>query len=441
MQRLSKIFQPYHVIPKEIQTQQKQQNLYSKSAKLMLELGIMRQSSPGCFNLLPLGVRALEKLVKFIDGEMQSIGGQKVEFPTLINQKLWLTSGRIKEVTELFQLKDRHGHSYILGPTHEEIASELVSQCQNSYKNFPLLLYQITQKFRDEIRPKLGLIRSKQFTMKDMYSFDIDQDSAIQAYETVSESYSKIFRSLGIKFHRTRADNGTMGGLFSHEYHYEADIGEDILLKCNKCSDIMNSELVKDQICPKCGELGNMSKTKGIEVGHTFLLGDKYTKPFSCNFTNKEGKVTNLQMGCYGLGITRILAAAIESLSTDEEMRWPRLIAPYSVLIIPPKADSHEDSASKNNLELLYSSLNQIIHLEGEVLVDDRSSMTIGRRHMQAKRCGYPFILVIGKKILENPPLYELHDIGNGVQRDFILEDLIAYMNKSEKVQKVKLKI
>lgn len=430
MQRLSKIFQPYHVIPKEFQIKQTEKDMYSKSAKLMLELGIMRQSSPGCFNMLPLGIRALEKLIRIVDEGMDSIGAQKVEFPSLINQKLWSTSGRINEVTELFKLKDRHGQNYILGPTHEEIASDLLSQCQNSYKDFPLMIYQITNKFRDELRPKLGLIRSKQFTMKDMYSFDIDQESAIKTYETVTEKYDTIFKNLGVKYHRIRGFSGTMGGTLSHEYHYEAEVGEDVLLKCIKCKDILNSELVQDKTCPQCGEIGDMDQTKGIEVGHTFLLGDRYTKPFSCNFTDKSGKSKNLQMGCYGLGITRILAASIETLSTDEEIRWPRLIAPYSVLIIPPKAKSKEDSIATENLEQLCHSLNQIPELKGEIVVDDRTDMTIGRRNMQGKRFGYPFIIVLGKRIMEDPALYELHDINSGVQVDLTLQDLAVYINK-----------
>ncbi|KAL3276765.1 hypothetical protein HHI36_012132 [Cryptolaemus montrouzieri] len=431
IQKLSRIFQPFNVIPMESQTKQKEKEIHSKSSKLMLELGIIKQSSPGCFNLLPLGIRALEKLTRIADEEMQSIGGQKVEFPTLINEKLWTLSGRVNEVKELFKLKDRHAHSYILGPTHEEIACELLSQSQHSYKDFPLILYQITNKFRDELKPRLGLIRSKQFCMKDMYSFDIDYEKAMETYSIVSDSYENFFNILGIEFHKVKGAAGVMGGSLSHEYHFSAEIGEDTLVRCSHCNHFTNVELVEENICPICKEKNQLIKSKGIEVGHTFFLGDRYSKPFNANFINKTGKNINLQMCCFGLGLTRILAASIETLSTDQEIRWPKPIAPYSVLIIPPKAGSKEEPIANSLLERLYHSLDNIQHVKKDILVDDRTDLTIGRRNIQGKKMGYPFIIVLGNRIKEDPVLFELHDVNGGIQVDLAFEDLLTYINEA----------
>ncbi|KAK9884432.1 hypothetical protein WA026_007279 [Henosepilachna vigintioctopunctata] len=424
IQKLSKIFQPIKIIPKNSLSLTDKEG-FSKSSKLMLELGIIRHSSPGSYYLLPLGIRALEKLIGIVDDTMQSIGGQKVEFPTLINQKLWTTSGRLNEIGELFKLKDRHNHNYLLGPTHEETASELLSQFPNSYKDFPLLLYQISNKFRDEIKPRLGLLRSKQFIMKDMYSFDISSESAMQTYENVTESYDRLFKRL------VEGENGAMGGSLSHEYHYTAEVGEDILLKCTECNYFANAEVVKDSCCPKCKSGNVMEKYKGIEVGHTFLLGDKYTKVFKSNFMDTNGKRENLEMGCYGIGLTRLLAAAIENLSGDNEIRWPKEIAPYTVLIIPPKVGSKEEPFALNLMEPLCNSLHDISFLRNDLIIDNREDLTIGRRIMEANRFGYPFIIVLGNRIKEDPVLFELHDTTNGVQLDLRFEDLISYISKS----------
>ncbi|XP_072393861.1 probable proline--tRNA ligase, mitochondrial [Diabrotica undecimpunctata] len=428
---LSRIFQPVTQVSKN--SNLTRQQVTSNSQRLMLELGIIQQSVPGCFHLLPLGLKSMEKLIKIIDDEMFKIGGQKLVFPTLTNSQLWQKSGRLKEVgPELFQLKDRHEHLYILSPTHEEVAGELVSMLAPiSYKKFPLRLYQISNKFRDEIKPRFGLMRGREFIMKDMYSFDIDVESAKKTYEDVCKSYDNIFNSLGVKYVKVLGSSGTMGGSLSHEYQYQASIGEDNILHCNSCNYVANTELCGDQICPNCRKT-DVTVQCGIEVGHTFFLGDKYSKCLNSKCIGKDGKPEVLQMGSYGIGISRLLAASIEVLSSETEIRWPDVLAPYNVVIIPPKTGSKEESHTEKSYINLYKKLEQRIpSLKDNVLLDDRTSLTIGRRHLDAKRIGYRFIVVIGKKSTDNPPLFELNDIENDTQL-FLTEDaLIEYIEKN----------
>ncbi|CAG9818263.1 unnamed protein product [Phaedon cochleariae] len=430
--RISKIFQPSTVISKT--SNLTRPDVSSKSQRLMLELGIIQQANPGCFHFLPLGLKSFNKLVKIVDRAMFNIGGQKVLFPTLINSKMWKRSGRLEAAgPELFQLNDRHKNRYILSPTHEEAASDLLSAIGPiSYKNFPLRLYQISSKFRDEIKPKFGLMRCREFIMKDMYSFDVDVESSIKTYEGVCDSYEKIFRSLNVNIVKVLGSSGTMGGNLSHEYHIKAPIGEDNLLSCNKCDYLANVELCQNQMCPNCGEDSKINIQNGIEVGHTFLLGDKYSRSLEANFISSSGELKPFQMGSYGLGLSRILAASIEVLSSETEMRWPDSLAPFNVVIIPPKAGSKEDAATKNFAETLYDQLEVQIHqLQDNVLLDDRSSLTLGRRLIDAKRVGYRFVIIINKRTLEPVPLYELNDLKKDVQLLLNETALIDYIRQN----------
>ncbi|XP_057665485.1 probable proline--tRNA ligase, mitochondrial isoform X2 [Diorhabda carinulata] len=428
---LSKIFQPMTIIPKN--SNLSRQQVTSKSQRLMLELGIIQQSIPGCFHLLPLGLKSLEKLIKIVDDELFKIGGQKLLFPTLTKSQLWEKSGRLEDVgPELFQLEDRHKHSYILNPTHEEVAGELLSMLAPiSYKSFPLRLYQISNKFRDEIKPRFGLMRGREFIMKDMYSFDVDIDNAKKTYEEVCQSYNNIFDAIGVEYVKILGNSGTMGGSLSHEYQFKAQIGEDNVLNCSSCNYTANTELCGDHKCPNCGET-TINIQCGIEVGHTFYLGDKYSKVFNATYVGKDGKSEILQMGSYGIGISRLLAASLEVLSSENELRWPSVLAPYNVIILPPKSGSNEETPTEGRATDLYTKLeNMIPCLKNNVLLDDRTSLTIGRRFVDAKRVGYQFIIVINKKTAQEVPLYELNDIKNNSQMYLTEEALIDYIKKN----------
>lgn len=382
-----------------------------KSQRLMQQAGLIYPSNPGCYYYLPVMVRSVEKLVRVIDQEMQGVGGQKLDMPSLCSADLWKTSERWDLMgKELFRLKDRHGADYCLGPTHEEAVTTLVAhQTTLSYRQLPLLLYQITRKFRDEPKPKLGLLRGREFYMKDMYSFDVSEAAARETYASVCEAYSRLFSRLGLRCVQVQADTGNIGGTLSHEFQLPADIGEDRLMVCGNCSFSANEEtLTSDQTdCPKC-KTGLLVGSKGIEVGHTFYLGKKYSHIFNAAFSNVQNKPIIAEMGCYGLGVTRILAAAIEVLSTEGEIRWPNLIAPYQVCILPPKKGSKADKVSSLAEEMVHTLGETLPFLKAEVVLDDRTHMTIGKRLNDAKRLGYPYVVVVGQGALEEQPRYEV---------------------------------
>lgn len=381
-----------------------------KSQRLMQQAGLIHPSNPGCYYYLPATVRSMEKLVRLIDQEMQGIGGQKLDMPSLCSAELWRRSERWDLMgKELFRLKDRHGADYCLGPTHEEAVTELLaSQGTLSYRQLPLLFYQITRKFRDEPKPRFGLLRGREFYMKDMYSFDVSEEAAYKTYESVCQAYTRLFSRLGLLCVQVQADTGNIGGKLSHEFQLPADIGEDRLLICGDCSFSANVEMMTTgrTNCPQC-QTGTLAESKGIEVGHTFYLGTKYSHIFNATFNNSQNNSTITEMGCFGLGVTRILAAAIEVMSTEEGIRWPGLLAPYQVCVIPPKRGSKEDSVAALVWDLVHT-LETLPNLRGEVVVDDRTQMTIGKRVKDASRLGYPFVVVVGQCSTEEMPKFEV---------------------------------
>lgn len=272
----------------------------------------------------------------------------------------------------------------------------------------------MTSKFRDEIKPRFGLIRAKEFLMKDLYTFDLDLAAAQETYEIVNEQYSKIFKQLRIPFVKIAADTGAMGGSTSHEYHVLTSIGEDQIVFCRSCSKAVNKELCLENglICEKCNE-SNLDQRLGIELGHTFILEDKYSKVLNATYLSKAGKPVVLQMGCYGIGVTRLIAASIEYLSTENEIRWPLVLVPFKVLIIPPKEGSKEEQTIKYSSVEVYQLFNSHDSLKSEVVIDDRTTMTIGRRLKDAQKLGIPYVIVIGGKASEEDPKLEVHSVND----------------------------
>lgn len=311
------------------------------------------------------------------------------------------------------------------------------------------MLYQIGTKFRDEIRPKLGIIRSKEFLMKDLYSFDRDQSSATITYNRVCQAYEKIFKRIGVKFIKGRENNiiqeimqtvnvmnlilvegasGMMGGNQSHEFHYPADVGDDTLFQCKNCGFGMNKEMSPDLVqCPKCSNT-DIEFTKAIEVGHTFHLGTFYSNALSATYSDTDGIMKPPYMGSYGLGVSRIIGASVECLSTQDIIQWPRPLAPFTVCIIPAKEGSIEENTSLNNIQSLYNHCAEIFG--DDIVVDDRTYMTIGKRLIEAKKLGFPFVVVMGKKINENPSLYELYEANTKKSEHYELSNLISYFKQ-----------
>ncbi|KAM5248923.1 putative proline--tRNA ligase, mitochondrial [Ctenodactylus gundi] len=408
---VSRMFQPQNLREDQVLSiESKSSDLTCKSQRLMLQVGLIFPVSPGCYHLLPYTLRAMEKLVRVIDQEMQAIGGQKMNMPSLSPAELWQATSRWQLMgKELLRLRDRHGKEYCLGPTHEEAITALVASQKNlSYRQLPILLYQVTRKFRDEPRPRFGLLRGREFYMKDMYTFDDSAESARQTYSLVCDAYCSLFDRLGLRFIKAQADVGSIGGMMSHEFQLPANVGEDQLAVCPSCSFSANVETLglSQTNCPACQS--PLTKTKGIEVGHTFYLGTKYSSIFNAHFTNARGELCLAEMGCYGLGVTRILAAAIEVLSTGDCIRWPRLLAPYQVCLIPPKKGSREVTATELTEHLYDHIVEAVPPLQGEVLLDDRTHLSIGNRLKDANKFGYPFVIISSKRALEDPAHFEV---------------------------------
>lgn len=399
----------------------------------MLELGLIRSTSNGSYHILPLLQKSIEKCSNLIDFYMKKIDGQKISMPLLTSSELWKKSGRFnpETTTEILTTKDRHDKIQILSPTHEESVTSLIASISpSSYKNFPLRLYQIGTKFRDEFKPRFGLIRGREFLMKDMYTFDINYDSALESYEAVNDAYNKIFQSIGIKYVKVEADTGIMGGKLSHEYHYPAKIGEDHLIHCEKCNFALNAEKLNDNTkkCKECNDK-NKNETMGIEIGHTFLLDDRYSKLLNATCLQSNNKSTPLIMGCYGIGISRIIPAALEVLSNDTELRWPFKLAPYKIMIIPPKLGSKiNDDITNNWINKLYQNFNSVCY--DDVIIDDRINLTIGKRLLDAKRMGYPIIVVLGSKILDNEPKFELFSIDSNTELILNFDELLGEIHR-----------
>ncbi|NWX51204.1 SYPM protein, partial [Steatornis caripensis] len=405
-----------------------------RSQRLMLRAGLIHPCGPGCYAYLPLAVRAMEKLVGAMDEEMQAVGGQKLNMPSLSSAELWRASGRWDRMgPELFRLADRHGKDYCLGPTHEEAVTELLVAAQSnlSYKQLPLRLYQVTRKFRDEPKPRFGLLRSREFYMKDMYTFDASEEAARHTYDLVCDAYRSLFNRLGLPFVKVRAATGTIGGTVSHEFQLPADVGEDRLVLCPNGHFAANVETLDGEqtSCPACGE--KLTQTKGIEVGHTFYLGTKYSSVSNAVFYTPENKPQLAEMGCYGLGVSRILAASIEVLSTEDSIRWPSLIAPYQLCFIPPKGGSKEEEEGAALLERVYDNLAEVLpHLAGDAVLDDRTQLTIGKRLKDANKLGYPYVVVAGKRVCEDPPVFEVWDQNAGEVLFLTKEGVIELLSK-----------
>jgi len=376
---------------------------------------------------MPLGLRVLNKLIRIVDNEMSKIGAQKLLLPNLTNASLWEKTNRLQDIqAELFTVQDRHKNLFILSPTYEEAITDLVASVGIiSPKRLPLLLYQISNKWRDEMKPRLGLFRGREFIMKDLYSFDSSLDDAKNTYEAVREAYENIFRHIGIEYTIAVGDTGMMGGTLSHEYHYLSDIGEDTVLSCRSCGFHINSTMHETNVCTTCN--GDMLQHKAVEIGHTFLLGTRYSEPLNARFADQNDSKP-MMMGCFGLGLTRLIATAVETLSNEEELRWPKHIAPYTVCILPPKIKSQSVDAS-HYTEKIYEILDAA---NIDTIIDDRIDTTIGRRFVDARRTGYPYVIVIGKKAMESSPLFEVHDQNNDKQIDLSLDQLKDFFENND---------
>jgi prolyl-tRNA synthetase len=385
------------------------QEAESVSHQLMLRAGLARMLMAGVYSYLPLGLKVLNNIEKIIRQEMDACGANELLLPALQPQELWVKSGRDKDMDKvMIRFVDRRGRNICLGPTHEEIITDLVKNHISSYKQLPLILYQIQTKFRDEIRPRFGLVRACEFIMKDAYSFDKDQAGLDKNYKAMHKAYQSIFKRCGLNFITVEADPGVMGGSVSHEFMVPAESGEDLIWYCPKCkfakaftplekvTDKKNSltgpKEEKEEICPKCKT--KLEKINNIEVGHIFQLGTKYSISMGANFIDRDAKPKPIIMGCYGIGVSRLMAAIIEQNNDREGIIWPDEISPYKVVILPLDVT---DKKIKNLAGEIYKELNA----DGiEVLLDDRDERA-GVKFKDADLIGISLQVIIGKESLK----------------------------------------
>jgi len=547
------------------------------SHKLMLRAGMIRKLAAGIYEYLPLGYRVVKKIESIVREEMDKKGGQELLLPAMQPAELWKETGRWDVYgEEMIRLKDRHEREFCLGPTHEEVITDLVKREVKSYKQLPLLLYQIQTKYRDEIRPRFGLMRGREFIMKDLYSFDRNQEGLDESYEKMYAAYSQVFQRCGLDYRAVEADSGAIGGNASHEFMVIADSGEGVIVYCSKCSyaanveraecilpkadnrevvkelekistpeiktinqleeflNIEGSKLIKtlfyqayyseeevllavlirgdrdvnevklknllgcldiemaaeekvaeivglplgfvgpiglqgkvkvladqevmtlvnviaganekdyhllnvnpqrdfqvDQVadlrvategdlCPKCGE--TLKETRGIEVGHIFKLGTKYSEALKANFLDENGKTQPFIMGCYGIGIGRTAAAAIEQNYDENGIIWPMPIAPYHVIIIPV---SNKDEQQMKIATEIYE---RLLEIGVEVVLDDRNERP-GVKFKDADLIGFPLKVVIGPNAGEEN-IVELKSRKNGQEEKISIGEIVSIVKE-----------
>jgi prolyl-tRNA synthetase len=375
------------------------------SHQLMIRAGLIRQVSSGIYNWLPLGKKVLQKVEDIIRTEMNNSDAQEILMPMVQPASLWEESGRIDQYgQELLVFLDRHDNKFCLGPTHEEIITDLCKNLLTSYKQLPVTLYQIQTKFRDEIRPRFGVMRSREFIMKDAYSFDLNKEGLDQSYGIMKDAYIKIFNRLGLDYRIVKADSGAIGGSDSEEFHVLADSGEDLLAFSDKSDYAINAELLtelQEGQDPYSLEgkqspdgKGNLKLKKGIEVGHIFKLGKKYSEILNLRIQGENGDI-NPEMGCYGIGASRIVAAAIEQNHDEKGIVWPKSLSPFQVALV--EVNSKDNKNVKGKCSEIYQLLkdNNI-----ETLWDDRDKRP-GVKFADMEVIGIPMTIIVGERTLE----------------------------------------
>ncbi|MBN2197670.1 prolyl-tRNA synthetase [Candidatus Wolfebacteria bacterium] len=363
------------------------------NSKLLIRGGFIDKSMAGVYTFLPLGLKVIKKIENIIREEMIKIGGQEILMPALQSKSDWLKTGRWDSYDALFKFTSYYSkNDYALGPTHEEVVSPLMKNFIFSYKDLPFYIFQIQNKFRDEVRVKSGLLRTKEFLMKDLYSFHCDEKSLDKYYEKIVAAYWNIFKKTGIKSYTyfTFASGGSFSK-YSHEFQTLTPAGEDIIYICEKCQMAINKEIIKkEKSCPQCGGK-KFKEEKAVETGNIFKLKSKYSAPFKLKYKDKNGKEKDVIMGCYGIGLGRLMGAVVEVCNDKKGIIWPEAIAPYRAHLI------NLEKSVKNNkfAEEIYKHLQKSAI---EVIYDDREEKGPGEKLVEADLIGIPYRLIISGK-------------------------------------------
>lgn len=363
--------------------------------ELLLRGGFIRQEAAGIYTLLPFGKRVVQNIESLIRGEMNNLGAEEISMPVLQPKTYYETTGRWNTIDVLFKLKSVRGkNEYGLAATAEEVVVPVAKDRIRSFRDLPLMIYQIGEKFRDEKRPKSGIIRGREFGMKDMYSFHATREDFVNFYEQTKAAYLHIFRACGIDPKVTEASGGAFTVLPTHEFQALSDAGEDTIINCDACTFAQNREITELQdssLCPKCSH-GYLKTDKAIEIGHIFDLGDKFTNAFDLTFMDSDGNKKPILMGCYGIGTTRLMGAVVETHHDQKGIIWPDSIAPfqYHLAAINLEDSRVRDQANKILMTLQASGIS--------VLYDDRPDVKPGEKFATADLIGIPNRLVVSQR-------------------------------------------
>ena len=389
------------------------------SHQLMLRSGLIKKLASGIFTWMPFGLKVLRKIEQTVRNEMDESGALEVLMPTIQPSELWQETQRWDDYGNLLlQIHDRHDRLFCYGPTHEEVITDILRKSIKSYKQLPANFYQIQTKFRDEIRPRFGVMRAREFLMKDAYSFHLNQESLEEEYEKMSQTYESIFRKLDLNFRKVKATSGEIGGSISHEFHVIAESGEDEIAFCDGENFAANVETLDGKNAPNGGEL---TYARGIEVGHIFQLGDKYSQSMKLEVLDSNGKNVSPYMGCYGIGISRIVAAAIEQNHDDKGIIWPKAISPFAISIIV--LNDKNDSTVMDHAIKIY----QELRADGvEVMIDDRDERA-GVKFADADLMGIPTNVIVGKRGIEQNKL-EITSRRTGETTEVKISEIVSHL-------------
>ncbi len=368
----------------------------SKNAQLLIRAGYIHKEMAGVYSSLPLGMKVLEKIESVVREEMNAIGGQEIRMATLHPSEPWKQTGAWDSVDVVFKILSRTEKEYTVGQSEEEIVTPIAQEYIKSYKDLPIAIYQIGQKYRDELRAKSGVMRGREFTMKDMYSFHETQEDFDGFYELAKSAYLKVYERLGLIAKATEASGGAFTKKLSYEFMVLTDAGEDDILYCDACSYCVNAEISEQkegEACTRC-EGGKLSRAKASEVGNIFDLGTKYAEDFSFTYKDKEGNDKHPIMGCFGIGITRLMGVIAETFNDEKGLVWPESVAPFRIHLVEL---SGGDTELKDEVDGLYNTFKE----NGiDVLYDDRD-VRAGEKFNDSDLLGLPFRVVVSKKTKE----------------------------------------
>ena len=405
------------------------------SHKLMIRAGMIKQSSAGIYSWLPLGLLVLKKIEQIVREEQNNAGAIELLMPTIQSSDLWIKSGRYNDYgKEMLRITDRSGREMLYGPTNEELITDIFQSHINSYKDLPKNLYHIQWKFRDEVRPRFGVMRGREFLMKDNYSFDLDEKESKKSYDNMFKAYIKTFIRMGLTPISLRAETGPIGGNLSHEFQILAKTGESTLYYDKKLETLNLENIdptklqsfyaaVDDQHdednCPIPKE--NLKISKGIEVGHIFYFGTKYSAKLNALVQDKNGKNIPVHMGSYGIGVSRLVGAIIEAYHDEKGIKWPLEVAPFKLAIINLMPEDQD--CDTKSIEYYKYFMNKNI----EVIYDDRS-VSIGKKLSDNELIGTPFQIIVGKRDLKDG-LVELKYRHNNIIEKIAADDVINIIN------------